>query len=846
MDQRPILPGQFPVLKEYIWRVPLVPIALALTLGVLLDRHFAIPLYFSFVVCVASAFAWWANTRGGKPTLALVYLWIGCAALAAAHHHSARDVVARNDIRYQAAAEAKPVRLRGVVASEPIYVRGSTENTLRSFPSTAATRFALQVDQLKTAVAWLDVTGQAQVTLQARVDPVHVGDRVEIVGRMVLPAPPANPGEFDYRDFLRDQGIGVLVSVPASTEGIKLLAQGWPHSLTGLLAVTRAWGQGVIARYLPPRYAAVGGALLLGEGSGMTGDDWDKYARTGVIHVLAISGQHLVVLGCFLWFLTRVCGISRRRGALFIALFLFLYALTTGGRPPVMRSAWAMAACCGGIWLRRLTLPAGTFALGWIAVLATNPTDIFNIGCQLSFLAVAVLFWGTGPKALSSVFLGWVPFVAKEPMDADLQRLIDESRPLTVMYLIRLKRRLVDVYRVNATVWLAVTPLVAGTLHLVSPVALLIGPPLVLLTSVALLSGFLLLLAAPVGLGSLFAWPAAWSLGGCELLVDWGLALPGGYFFVPDIPAWWTWCFYILLLSFLTVPSCRRRPLAFGAAASAWLIVGGAILWGLFKTSEFRCTFLAVGHGGCTVLETDDGRVLVYDAGSIGGPDLTRRHIAPFLWHRGIWRVDDLIVSHADLDHFNGVVALVDRFSVGRVTLTPSFAERLTPAVQLTLHELHKRGIAVRVVKAGDDLGESALPASALHPPAVGPDGNENARSLVLLLRPENLAILLTGDLEGPGLERVLALPKPKIDVLMAPHHGSKTSNKAELANWAKAKLAISSQGPPRGNPKAANPYAPLGTTYLTTWKHGAVTIHKEQGKWIAETYVTKKRIDLN
>ena len=101
---------------------------------------------------------------------------------------------------------------------------------------------------------------------------------------------------------------------------------------------------------------------------------------------------------------------------------------------------------------------------------------------------------------------------------------------------------------------------------------------------------------------------------------------------------------------------------------------------------------------------------------------------------------------------------------------------------------------------------------------------------------------MLTGDLEGPGLERVLRLPRFPIDVLMAPHHGSKTSNKEALANWAKPKLAISSQGPPRGNPKTPNPYEPAGASYLTTWKHGAVTIRKDEGRWIAETHVTKKK----
>src|SRR5262249_56481645 len=89
-------------------------------------------------------------------------------------------------------------------------------------------------------------------------------------------------------------------------------------------------------------------------------------------------------------------------------------------------------------------------------------------------------------------------------------------------------------------------------------------------------------------------------------------------------------------------------------------------------SDELRVTFLAVGHGGCTVLETPDGRVLVYDAGAMGGSEVTRRHIAPYLWSRGHRRIDELFLSHADLDHFNGVTALLERFAVGPITCAPS------------------------------------------------------------------------------------------------------------------------------------------------------------------------------
>ena len=162
-----------------------------------------------------------------------------------------------------------------------------------------------------------------------------------------------NPGEFDYASFLRDQGVTAILTVVDADE-VTLVhgAAGYERRCSRWLAVIRGWGNksAPLARGLSGQ-SGVAAALLLGEGSGMTGDDWDQYLRTGVIHVLAISGQHLVVLAGFLWLAIGTLGVRRRHATLFVALFLISYALLTGGRPPVMRSAWMIAAYSGGILL---------------------------------------------------------------------------------------------------------------------------------------------------------------------------------------------------------------------------------------------------------------------------------------------------------------------------------------------------------------------------------------------------------------------------------------------------------------------------------------------------------------
>ncbi len=504
-----------------VWMAPLAPVALALTAGILLDRWCMVPIAASLLVALVALLAWLIFLNTSRQRLALVYLMAGVAGAGSAYHHWHRYHVGAADLSRLAERDSQPARVRGVLASAP-FTRSGESGPLRSFATQATTRFVLRV-QARQDVAtydWHDADGLVQMTLIGRTDDVTVGDEVEVLGRLALPSDASNPGEFDYAAFLRDQGITTTLTVLQSDEVI-LVRHGWPTSLFGVLAVARGWGQRTLARDLSSQHG-VASALLLGEGADMSGEDWEQYLRTGVIHVLAISGQHLVILAGFLWLVARAGGFRRRHAAPMIALLLIGYALLTGGRPPVMRAAWVIAAFAGGILLQRPVAYANTFALAWIGVIAVNPCDIFNAGCQLSFLAVAVLVWGVGQ---------WADAQPSDP----LERAIDKARSWHARSGIQSWRTMRAFYAINAAVWLMVTPLVAYHFHVVSPVALLLGPPMVLLTSVALLAGFGFLFFAA------WAWPIAWlfglvtqtSLTGCEILVTYSQRLPGAYFSSP-------------------------------------------------------------------------------------------------------------------------------------------------------------------------------------------------------------------------------------------------------------------------------------------------------------------------
>ena len=210
-----------------------------------------------------------------------------------------------------------------------------------------------------------------------------------------------------------------------------------------------------------------------------------------------------------------------------------------------------------------------------------------------------------------------------------------------------------------------------------------------------------------------------------------------------------------------------------------------------------------------------------------------------------------MFLSHADLDHFNGLPALLERFSVGQVTSTPTFADKSTPGVRETLVALERFHIPLRIVQAGDRLSAGDVEIQVLHPEGTKPHGKENYRSMVLLVQHADHRLLLTGDLEGPGLARVVSLPLPRVDILMAPHHGSWAGDQLELINRTNLALRtrpaviVSCQGLPKSSPLRPDPYAASGAQYLGTWPHGAITIRSRPDRLDLETFRSEKRMIL-
>jgi competence protein ComEC len=823
-----------PVWREFA-RAPLAPVVVAVTCGLVADRYGSLPAgtgwaigFFALVV--------WVVARLRSAASAAVWLWVAAGGVALAYHHGHRHTFAPDDIAAFATDAPMPARLRGTLGEEPIVARAPRPNPLVVERRTESTSAVLEVTGIETRIGWSRASGKARLTIDGAVRDLHSGDRIEVVGRLSRPLAPANPGERDYRSLLLDQRVTAVVRCDDSAATVTRIEEGWRSTLFGWLGVLRGWGTRAFRDALPADEAGLAAALLLGDTTALDREEWDGYVRTGVVHVLAISGQHLVILAGFVWFVLKAFGVRRRYGAVVVIAVMLGYAFLTGGRPSAVRAAVMVTVYCGAIISRRPMNLANTFALAWLVVVALNPTDPFTLGFQSSFLSVFVLLWGISR------------WLAPRPL-TPVEQLIHESRGETEKFLREVARALWVAFAVSFILGAVNAPLILYWQNIASPIGVVLGPPLILLTSFALVAGFLLLPASLFG-----GWVAAplanvteLSLSGCEALVHAAEFVPGGWVYSAGPSMVWLVAFYAGVVGMVFLPGAWSKRCLL--ALMLWLFVGLIASDRTRVSDELRVTFLAVGHGGCVVIETPDGRVLLYDAGTTSGPEAVRRTIAPFLWSRGVTSIDEVFLSHADLDHFNGMPELLRRFPVARITITPSFANKTTPGVETVLAVFERRGIALRVVAAGERVEAGPISIDVLHPPMEGPGRpeDENPRSMVLLFRYGERTILLTGDLEGEGQGMVREQPIPPVDVMLAPHHGGKSANAALpgpggatlpglMAAWARPKLVVSSQRPGSIDYLAAA-YGGVGAEVWDTPTAGAVTVRCHNDGMVAEAF---------
>lgn len=808
---------------------PLVIASVAVVAGIVADRYCPLPLALGMSLSAGGLSAWLlmavavrvSANRLRQGTLRWMQVCAGflvlmsVAGTAASWHHCRYHLFAANDLGRYAKPKPQPVCVEAVALMAPRAVAAAAPDPFRVVPQGEASRFEVALVGLRDGAAWKSVSGRAMAFVQGTPPKLDAGDRFRCFARLSAPPKPRNPGAFDYAKRLRSEGVlsRLLMDSP---ECIVEVEPGGSGRLTRWLDRVRAQCHSLLARHVGTSSTALASAMLLGLREGINAAQNEAFMTTGTIHVLSISGLHVGILaGALLWVMRRT-PLSQGFALLTVGAVTLLYVMLVDMDPPVVRATVLVLVTCMAMYLGRRTLGFNLLAAAALVVLTLNPSYLFHVGAQLSFLCVAGIIWFFSRR-----------FDAKNTMDS-LERLVEKNRGGVRRAVNHWGRWAYELTLCGGAIWLLTLPLVMARFHLISPVGILLNPLLWIPTSVGLISGFCVLWLGAVcpplaGISGSICGINFWIL---LAVVDWAHRCPASYFWVPGPSDWWLWGFYGGLGLLAAFPAIRPPRRWCWALLAAWVLLGFANARWPCPRTFLEATFLSVGHGCAVVLELPNGHTMLYDAGQFGASKAGARAISEYLWWRGITHLDAVVLSHPDMDHYNALPEVLKKFSVAAVYASPTMFQGKGYAIGALRNAIESHRVPIREIWVGDRLraGEGCS-IEVLSPPREGIVGTDNANSIVLAVEYCGRRMLLPGDLESAGMERLLHAKPRRCDVLLAPHHGSRKSNSRELAHWSRPRWVVLS-GDGRWNvPDLEATYRAGGGGVWGTFDRGAIRV---------------------
>jgi len=631
-----------------------------------------------------------------------------------------------------------------------------------------------------------------------------------------------------------------------------------------------------------PDQQAVLRAMLLGDRSFVDSETVTAFQKTAVYHVLVVAGLHVGALAVFFFWLGRKFRFSVGAASLVTLLALAAYVGMVQDRPPILRAALMVALyLCARPFFRRVEL-LNTIALAALVILFWKPSLLMDSSFELSFLAAGVI---------AALALPWMdrtsaPYRAGLAHLGDVTRDIVHS-PKVIQFRIEMRAaanwlaarmpkrfasrastliaapvsaglRLWEIVLLSVVIQWGMMPILAQDFHRVSLAGPLSNIPAVILTGLIVPLGFLTLLAT-------FVW-ARLSLVLARMLgflatsllatVKWVSAWPRVSYRIPGPPIWLMIAFFVTLICVavaaraavaLRANHFARRKFAPPIRPLEWAaIVALVALTALVVTHPFapvlnrgklEVSVLDVGQGDSIFTAFPDGRTMLIDGGGqpgsewVGGQrsglDVGEQVVSPYLWSRGIKRLDVIALTHAHHDHLDGLHSVMQNFRVGELWIG---RDEETHAFENLLKEAREHGVRVVHEVSGSKFDWDGVTGDVLWPADPTPVNEaSNDDSLVLRLEDGGVRFLLAGDIQNK-VEQRLVREDAEItaDFLKVPHHGSKTSSTPDFVAAVAPKVAVVSAGEanPFGHPApgTVERYAQAGVRLLRTDRDGAVT----------------------
>ncbi|MDR1486214.1 MAG: ComEC/Rec2 family competence protein [Planctomycetaceae bacterium] len=785
---------------------PFSLILMSAVCGILFDKFISVGLYFwlvlVFISFLSGAIFYYRDFR----FLSSLFVLLFCFSIFGFWHYDRWNRFPVTDLGFYAVKEGRPVGICAIVSELPRLIPPLPDNFIADEERTI---FTVRAKRLRDGEVWKEVSGNVFVTIIGDRTDLMAGNEVLIFGELLRPVGSQNPDDVDFAGKLRGQRI-LCVIHGKSSDAVSVISSGG-ISVTKILGTIRHCASRNLSAVMPSDTALLASAMLLGLREGVDEQTRQNLIDTGTMHILAISGLHIAVVAVCFRCLFLLCGLGNRATAILMVLIVVQYLLLTNMAPPAIRATALITVISVAEFTGRRAYGVNSFCVTAVFTLILNPTELFQFGAQLSYIATAAFFWLPNLGEITGLFKRLILRNDNYARISELTLIEQVNRDNSIVYNLstRFFRGGLNLFIVGVVIWGISTPFVLDRIHVFSPVAVIVNVFLWFPLYAAMVSGFITMIFGSVPfVGVFFGLLSDFSfclLFGMIAFFQWF----GGHYWVASFPVWWNVVFYSGFIFVTIMPFRFFSRFVIFLFVVLWFFVGFVSFFVSDVYRYYSCNLtmevFAVGHGNCVLLTTPSKKLIVYDVGCMTSSRRVADILSRGVWRLGKGRIDVVMISHSDRDHFNGLEKVLERFDIGVVLVSPyMFLEpadkKLIQNYEATMRlkeRLQKRGVLIVEVGAGDDLSGYGLPdAMILHPPKNGFEGEDtNTTSLVLCFRHCGVSVLLPADLDNKAKVTFLDKQVSHCDIIMVPHHGGKSDVTEPLIEKTTPNLMIISDG---------------------------------------------------